>query len=207
MSRSRVRRFSDQDIIQNMGLFWDANNVRWRGNAGIGPASLTGKRATAKRGGEVNFWDQTGIYALYQRDYRLIYVGQAGLTDNSCMGSRIKAHLTDSLAGRWALFSWFGLQRVLSTTNGPGKRTKVKLTQRAHLANVLEGIVIEIAEPPMNSQRGRFGKKVERYLQVDQGIKPQELSDEKLELQIAKVDLLVKRKTKQLLRAINRTAG
>jgi hypothetical protein len=31
----------------------------------------------------------------------------------------------------------------------------------------LEGIIIEVAEPPMNNQKGRFGTDVELYLQVD----------------------------------------
>jgi hypothetical protein len=163
MVAKRKARGVGQDIIKNMGLFWDSNSVRWKGNRGIGAKKLTGRRATAKREGDVNFWYQTGIYALYTTDYHLVYVGQAGLTDKSCVGSRIKSHLTDDLAGRWKLFSWFGLQAVLAT-NELGKRAQLKLTRRTDLANVLEGIVIEIAEPPMNSQKGRFGRKVERYL-------------------------------------------
>jgi hypothetical protein len=203
-----IRKIRDagQKIVRNMGLFWDSNSVRWKGNRGIGEKRLIGKRATAKRGGNVNFWDQTGIYALYTADYRLVYVGQAGLTDQSCLGSRIKAHLNDDLAGRWRLFSWFGLQAVRTTDNELGKRAKLSITRRGDLANVLEGIVIEIAEPPMNSQRGRFGRRVERYLQIDEGPKPQLAENERIHKEIGKLQESVQRKTKQIMRAISRAS-
>jgi hypothetical protein len=203
----RATQGEGQNIIKNMGLFWDSNNVRWRGNRGIGEKRLIGRRATAKRGGEVNFWDQTGIYALYAADYRLVYVGQAGLTDQSCLGDRIKTHLSDNLAGRWRLFSWFGLQGVRTTDNELGKRAKLSITRRGDLANVLEGIVIEIAEPPMNSQRGRFGRKVERYLQKDEGPKPQLAENEKIREEIGRLQTSVQKKTKQIMKAIHRAAG
>ena len=204
---SRKKQDAAQKIIKNMGLFWDLNGVRWKGNRGIGEKRLIGKRATAKRGGEVNFWDQTGIYALYTADYRLVYVGQAGLTDQSCLGSRIKAHLSDGLAGRWRLFSWFDLQAVRTTDNELGRRAKLSITRHNHLANVLEGIVIEIAEPPMNNQKGRFGPKVERYLQIDEGPKPQLAENEKIRTQIDKLQASVQKKTKQIINAIKRATG
>jgi hypothetical protein len=194
MAKRRRKKHTAQDIIKNMGLFWDSDKVRWKGNRRVGSKCLTGTRATAKRSGNVDFWNQTGIYALYQQDYHLVYVGQAGLTDQSCMGSRLKTHLSDTLAGRWKLFSWFGLQAVRGD-NTLGMRGRVKLTQRAHLADVLEGIVIEVAEPPMNNQRGRFGHKVERYLQVDQGPKPQLEADNKLEGKLQKLERLIKKAT------------
>lgn len=201
MARKRSQDFG-QKIIKNMGLFWDSNSVRWRGNRGIGEKRLIGRRATEKRAGEVNFWDQTGIYALYTADYRLIYVGQAGLTDVSCLGTRIKAHLTDDLAGRWRLFSWFGLQVVRTTDNELGKRTQVAITRRNHLANVLEGILIEVAEPPMNNQKGRFGRRVERYLQIDEGPKPQLAENERIRKQIEKLQTLTQKRHKQIIKAI-----
>lgn len=161
----KKRRDRGQRIIANMGLFWSRDHVRWKGHRGIGPARLAGKRRSAKTKGDVDFWKQTGVYALYA-DYRLVYVGQAGLTDKSCIGNRLKQHLTDELSGRWNLFSWFGLKPVdrANTLMRPKKLTQ---TRESHLANVLEGIIIEVAEPPMNSQKGRFGRRVERFIQVD----------------------------------------
>jgi len=87
--KRRKKQDKGQSIVHNMGLFWKRDLVRWRGNRGVGRARLAGQRQTAKRRGEVNFWKQSGIYALYA-DYRLIYVGQAGLSDRSFLGSRLK---------------------------------------------------------------------------------------------------------------------
>ena len=95
----KKKKASGQKIISNMGLFWRRDQVRWKGNRGIGRARLAGRRRSAKRKGEVDFWKQTGIYALYA-EYDFIYVGQAGLSDQSNLGNRLKHHLTDDLAGR-----------------------------------------------------------------------------------------------------------
>jgi hypothetical protein len=171
MAAKRKKKTNDQRIITNMGLFWGRDKVRWKGNAGIGPARVAGVRAVAKKSGEVDFWNQTGIYSLYDANYRLVYVGQAGLSDISCIGTRLKQHIKDDLAGRWEMFSWFGLQRVNKTTNAlPKKRSKINISTRGQLANVLEGIIIEVAEPPMNNRSGRFGRRVERYLQFDDSV-------------------------------------
>ena len=78
----------------------------------------------------------------------------------------MKYHLTHDLAGRWNMFSWFG-QRKVKANNDLGRRFEMKFTTRSAIADVLEGILIEVAEPPMNNQRGRFGNRVEHYLQVD----------------------------------------
>ena len=203
MARRRKRRDSGQKIVRNMGLYWHRARVRWRGNRKVGRHRLAGRRAVAKRQGEVDFWIQTGIYALYA-DYRLVYVGQAGLTDKSCLGTRLKQHLTDDLAGRWDMFSWFGLQSVRKTDNQVGNRGRLKLTTSAHLANVIEGILIEVAEPPMNSQKGRFGKKVERYVQVDESTKPDDERHEKTIAAIAVLSEQQKQAKRQLLKAIRR---
>jgi hypothetical protein len=170
MAAKRKKKVQDQRIIANMGLFWSRGQVRWKGNAGIGPARVAGVRAVAKKRGEVDFWKQTGIYSLYDANYRLVYVGQAGLSDKTCIGTRLKQHIKDALAGRWEMFSWFGLQSVNKTTNELRKRSKINISARNQLANVLEGIIIEVAEPPLNSQSGRFGRRVERYLQFDDSV-------------------------------------
>jgi len=190
-----------QKIIANMGLFWARDKVRWKGNAGIGPARLAGIRRWAKKRGEVNFWPQTGIYALYA-DYRLVYVGQAGLSDQSCLGNRLKQHLTDDLAGRWDMFSWFGLQKIKSTDNKVRARAQVNLSSRSHLANVLEGIVIEVAEPPMNNQQGRFGKNVELYIQVDDSVEPAGEAQAKILSAVADMDATLGDARKRLAKAI-----
>jgi hypothetical protein len=189
-----------QKIVSNMGLFWKRDHVRWKGNKRIGKAQLAGRRRSAKKKGEVDFWKQTGVYALYA-EYDLIYVGQAGLSDQSNLGNRLKSHLTDDLAGRWDMFSWFGLQKV-TVKNKVGKRTKVNVSTKAHLANVLEGIIIEVAEPPMNSQKGRFGSRVERYIQVDDSPDPEHEANQKILQRIHKLEGTVLNTKNQLKRAI-----
>jgi hypothetical protein len=56
----------------------------------------------------------------------------------------------------------------------------------------------------MNSQRGRFGRRVERYLQIDEGPKPQLAENEKLYKEIGKLHASVQKKTKQIMKAINK---
>jgi hypothetical protein len=164
MAKTKKRRGKVKPkIIANMGLFWRREKVLWRGNRQTGGASLMGVRAGAKRSGKANFWKQAGIYALYA-DYHLIYVGQAGLGDKSCLGNRLKHHLRDALAGRWDMFSWFGLCKVKQNGEMGARFNKAKATW-SDVADVLEGILIEVAEPPQNSQKGRFGPGVERYIQ------------------------------------------
>jgi hypothetical protein len=200
----KKKKASGQKIVTNMGLFWRRDQVRWKGNRGIGRARLAGRRRSAKRKGEVDFWKQTGIYALYAK-YDLIYVGQAGLSDQSNLGNRLKHHLTDDLAGRWDMFSWFGLQTV-KADNKVGKRAKLSLSTRAHLANVLEGIIIEVAEPPMNSQKGRFGGRVERYIQVDDSLDSLSDANKTILRSIDKLEEKVEQTKEQLRRAIKKVS-
>lgn len=200
----RKKRSQGQNIVRNMGLFWKRDLVRWRGKRGC-PRRLAGRRHGAKRKGEVDFWQQTGVYALYA-DYHLIYVGQAGLSDRSCIGKRLKTHLTDDLAGRWNMFSWFGLQKVRASDNTVGKRTMRRASSRGQLANVLEGILIEVAEPPMNSQKGRFGSRVERYIQVDDSLNTRAETKERIERAFVELAKKVEKTERHLARAIRKVS-
>ena len=150
-------------LIANMGLFWRKNDVLWRGNRSKGQHCIMGRQRGAKTKGSVNFWHQTGVYALYA-DYKLVYVGQAGLGDKACIGARLFRHTKDDLAGRWDMFSWFGFRQVKSNNELGAKKKRAGATW-PQLADVLEGVLIEVAEPPQNSQKGRFGPGVKRYLQ------------------------------------------
>ncbi|MBI3850444.1 MAG: hypothetical protein HY298_09165 [Verrucomicrobia bacterium] len=203
---AKKKKDQGQKIIANMGLFWKRDWVRWKGDRGIGRARLAGKRRYAKTQGEVDFWTQTGIYSLYA-DYRLVYVGQAGLSDKSCLGNRLKAHLSDDLAGRWDMFSWFGLQKVRTTDNKVGTRKQVNVSSRSHLANVLEGIIIEVAEPPMNSQKGRFGKRVERYIQVDDSVELAAEIQKEIIGKVEELDEQLKTTRKQLKEAVRQASS
>jgi hypothetical protein len=190
MARNK-KRDSGQQIIANMGLFWEKEKVRWKGTRSVGK-SLSGRCAREKRAGEVDFWGQTGIYALYDADYHLIYVGQAGFGDKSYIGARLKHHCGDELAGRWDLFSWFGLRKVTGQ-NTLGRKSKRKAGTLTNIGNVLEAILIAVAEPPMNSQGGKFGRKVERYLQVDEGADKDAKSHEKILKELSKLSTKIKK--------------
>jgi DNA-directed RNA polymerase subunit L len=71
---------------------------------------------------------------------------------------------------------------------------------------VLEGIIIEVAEPPMNNQGARFGKRVERYIQVDDSVDPSEETTTKIRHDIQKLDEKMDRIKRQLKRAIRKVS-
>ncbi|HKO36051.1 MAG TPA: hypothetical protein VJV21_06200 [Pyrinomonadaceae bacterium] len=133
---------------------------------GRSAGSLLGVPAKNVTADVIDFREQSGIYVLYS-DYKVIYVGQCGLGKQKLF-IRLKQHRTDDLAERWDRFSWFGIRRVL----GNGRLSKEKLAVHPSLTNVLnhiEGVLIHAVEPAMNSQKGRFGNRVKRYLQIRDG--------------------------------------
>ncbi|MEQ1540035.1 MAG: GIY-YIG nuclease family protein [Sphingorhabdus sp.] len=147
-------------LIQNYGLFWKADRVKW--GAGKNKGTLEGYLTGAKREGSVDFREQRGVYVLYDDTFRIVYVGQAGRGNHTLFG-RLKTHRRDHLAERWSRFSWFGVREV--TVNWVlGKDTDFKTDLPSVLSHI-EAILIATAEPPLNLQRGRFGADVEQYLQ------------------------------------------
>jgi len=74
---------------------------------------------------------QHGVYALY-KGKRLYYVGQAGN-----LRSRVKQHLRDKHAGKWDKFS-------------------VYLVRKADHIKEFESLILRIADPKGNAQRGRL---------------------------------------------------
>lgn len=135
-----------------MGLFWPKTILD------IGHQRLPGSRTRGGRAGEVNFWDQRGIYALYQ-DYNLVYVGQAA---DRGLGRRIGEHMKDSKAERWDRFSWFGFGLVNKSGRVRSAPSRFHVNRNVVL-NHLEGVVIEIAEPRLNGQGARWGSAVTLY--------------------------------------------
>lgn len=147
-------------LIETYGLYWKAEDVFWgRPNS---PGNLFGIQVNAKTSNPVDFRQQTGIYILYA-DYKIVYIGQAG-NGNSKLFDRLKKHYNGDLAGRWNQFSWFGLQRVLSTGKGLSISTESFHPSKGALLNHIEAILIHTAEPPLNRQGGKWGK-AKQYLQ------------------------------------------
>ena len=161
-------------LIQSYGLFWDRDKVDWSKNK----AKLLGRLKAKDE--PVDFRDQAGIYALYDREFRLLYVGQAG-SSNSTLFSRLRYHNTlhagtRGLASRWQYFSWFGLLRVLKGSQKLADPPKTHQTKRPEILDALEAVAIEIADPDLNRQGGRL-RAIEEYLQCGDDVEEQRAED------------------------------
>jgi len=146
-------------LIQNYGLFWRREHVFW--GRGSNPGHLKG--ISARTAEPVDFREQQGVYCLYDDNFRMVYVGQAG-SGNRRLFSRLKSHTKDPLSDRWSRFSWFGVRAVNldGSLRAENEKTRPLVSD---VLNHIEAILIAAAEPPHNRQGGRFGEKVEQYLQ------------------------------------------
>lgn len=147
-------------LIRNYGLFWDKDLVHWGHPKDTG--TLLGILEGDVKSKPVDFREQTGIYALYDSAFNLIYIGQAGSGEQHLL-KRLKDHRKDHLSQRWKYFSWFGLCYVKTgddTLSAPAENPTVS---NLEALNHLEAIVIAIAEPKLNLRRGNFG--CEKYFQ------------------------------------------
>jgi len=148
-------------MIQNYGLFWSRDGVHWnfgRGGRGAFRGSLKGEIVRNRNAEVVDFREQVGIYCLYDNNFKLLYVGQAGF-GNATLFDRLRSHTGNDLAERWTKFSWFGLRPVLFGEQNAHRLDAVPQNQIevGQVLNSLEGILIVGAEPPLNRQGPRFG--------------------------------------------------
>ena len=155
--------------LKNFGLQWEREAVHWGGTRGnAGHLTGTGPIGEAKKNQiDADFRQQIGIYILYNDD-KAVYVGQAGSGGHDLF-SRLKQHLTDHLADRWNKFSWFGVRKVnkdgsLSKSQGDLNRN----LKADEILNLLEGLMINVIEPPLNKQGARWGG-IDQYYQVTEG--------------------------------------
>lgn len=135
-------------LIKAYGLYWNPEIINWgsrgRGNEG----ELPGRIREDRRAYQINFWAAKGIYVLHH-EFKPIYVGKAFGT---LMGPRLRDHLTDRLAGRWDMFSWFSVSAPRITqgdVSQPGGRHLNPET----ITNTLEALAILIADPALNRKR------------------------------------------------------
>ena len=63
------------------------------------------------------------------------------------------------------MFSWFGTRAGLDAGHLKAEKAGAGTTHQIAL-NHLEAILIHVAEPSLNRQGGKWGAKVEQYLQV-----------------------------------------
>ena len=158
-------------LIHSYGLFWERGKVDW--GAGRRAGHLRGLRVTARKEPHVDFRNQKGIYALYDHDFNLVYVGQAGRGQKGQEGNRtlldrLRQHNDGPMRARWTYFSWFGtLKRIPGGSQGKDRFQEEK-QGRVDIATTLdelEGILIMAADPLLNRQGGKF-KKADEYKQV-----------------------------------------
>jgi hypothetical protein len=156
------------ELILNYGLFWRRDRVDWKSRKG----PLLGLGKSAKLQGEVDFTLQRGIYALYDDNFRLVYVGQAGRGKTRGLFRRLRSHTVNDMSERWSRFSWFGVLSVAETAL-PGTRrgvlTEVLEEQSTNVRSILdhvEAVLIMAGEPVLNKRGGTFGENVRHYRQV-----------------------------------------
>jgi hypothetical protein len=128
---------------------WHRKYVNWQnGSKLIGVSEV--KECPA-----VNFASQAGIYALYDKDFRCVYVGQAGRGETKGLYHRLKDHaIEDYLFCRWERFSWYGFYSVKSLEEGNyDKEFKVN-TDVNEIMDVIESLIIQVNSPKLNMTRG-----------------------------------------------------
>ena len=124
---------SKAGFIRAYGMFWQAEEIDWTGEFTGRRREILGRVGKNSPGLEVaNFWEQQGIYVLYN-DYGPYYVGQtvgAGMN----LGKRLRHHHEGTNlsphAGKWDRFSWFGWKGTLSSTDERGLRRLRKTPKR-----------------------------------------------------------------------------
>ena len=147
-------------LVQNFGIRWRREHLKFGRRGRGGQGTLMGFRADApvKERKNVNFWTQTGVYALYDGP-ELVYVGRA-IKGNEPIGERLAAHNRDpKKADRWTAFSWLGFRRVNKDKTPtlqaePLPQRQVKTEDAAIL---IEGFLIEFLSPRLNNRGGDLG--------------------------------------------------
>lgn len=168
-------------FIKFYGLYWDKSVVGWLENKLLGqPPGWIGKGKQSKgfdrRAVQMNFWNQQGVYILYDANLQPVYAGQAGLSKkgnaegSQNIGNRLLAHSRGIYRNGWSLFSWFGFLDTpkiqLKSANedarlnpewnfpDPGK-SELNL-----LLASFEAVLIEGFSPRFNSRGGDLGKAI-----------------------------------------------
>ena len=120
-------------------------HVDWKKLNGL---EILGAQSEAKN---VNFATMRGVYILHYGQ-EIIYVGQA--ISNDGIGKRLRDHTRDRLANRWNKFSWFGLDSVDSDGRISKSSSEDFQLSIQSIADVLEGMLLEILEPKSNRRGG-----------------------------------------------------
>lgn len=130
-------------------------------NYGLKWSFLDGMTGRQFRGPQVKLNEMHGIYALYDRNDRLAYIGRSGEGKGPGIYGRVYAHRIEQ---KWDfdVYSWFGVLPV--SDEGLIMRDADKLTTE-ELTKNLEALLIYLLEPEWNGNGGTY-KRIPRYRQV-----------------------------------------
>jgi hypothetical protein len=132
-------------LIKLYGEFWNPDIIEW-GEQGAGKKGrLLGSIKIDGNKRDVDFWEALGVYVLYD-NFHVTYVGKAFSTS---IGRRVRDHLTDRLAGRWDMFSWYSTSNYRKTTNDLSKAGQ-RILNPETIVTTLESLAILIIDPPLN---------------------------------------------------------
>lgn len=152
MTRDDLHRqeISRAGFIRAYGMFWHVEEIDWNGEFSGRHREILGRVGKNSPGLKVaNFWEQQGIYILYN-DYGPYYVGQtvgAGMN----LGKRLRHHHEGTNGsphkGKWDRFSWFGWKGTLSSIDERGlqrlrKTPKRLLTDTQNTVQDIESLLI-----------------------------------------------------------------
>ncbi len=100
---------------------------------------------------EINFADQSGIYALYDAGHRCIYVGQAGRGEQSCLYDRLLVHACeDELFCFWKRFTSFGFYSETHLSKGEFADPITEAVSLEQALNAFESVATYLALPRFN---------------------------------------------------------
>ncbi|HEX7860208.1 MAG TPA: GIY-YIG nuclease family protein [Verrucomicrobiae bacterium] len=141
-------------LIRAYGQFWNPDIVDW-GKQGPGnKGTMLGSGKWGSNTVNIDSWEQHGIYILHD-DFKCVYVGQ---TCGQFLGKRLRDHLTDRFAGRWDMFSWYGIDSVKKS--GKLRRAGARQVPPDELIRTIEALGILIADPPLNRKRESLKKAI-----------------------------------------------
>lgn len=146
-------------LIRNYGHLWQRKHIVW------GRPRVKGHLIGYTGSFKADFRDQIGIYVLFGKDQKPVYIGQVG-SKTQTLFNRLAAHETDHLWNRWEQFTWFGLKRVNrdGTLSLYDKPTKIFKVDGVALLNEIEAALMTAMEPNLNKQGPRW-KDAEEYFQ------------------------------------------
>jgi len=98
---------------------------------------------------------QSAICALYDKQFKCVYVGQAGKGEEKGLYLRLKDHaVNDNLFCRWQRFSWYGLYSVKSLEKGDYDTEYKFNTNINDIMTVIESLIIRVNQPKLNLASG-----------------------------------------------------